>query len=200
MGWTRTLLGIFSVATFVTGCAATTSPTSLLRGRPAVRSHIISTSSVEPPVRPDDCYVDMVFDRNPVRPYVVIGRVSSSWVGTGEHGLDGSDRDVLDPLRAEACRAGGHVVFQYQSSYDDDWLSIPRGESVSIMGFVRRIRSTALVAVYVTRDGSVMQAPSGARRVIRIPASLPGEAEGPDASGHPAWEQGITDPWAVPAP
>jgi hypothetical protein len=198
----RRLLSLVLFTVLVAGCTGSSNPLAMLRGRPPVQSEIITTSALEPPVRPDDCYLDMVFDRNPVRPYVVIGRVSTTWIGTDEQGLDAMESSAMTPLRSAACRAGGHVLFQYDATQRDQW--VPRsggGEAAPRGSFARAIHASALVAVYVSRDGSVLSPPSGAHRVIRVPAAL---TPGPDAEAeggiHPSWEPGITDPWAVPAP
>lgn len=202
MSRTRALCAILILAMSAVGCAATSPLTNLLRGQLAIRSGIVRTSSLEAQPRAEDCYLDLVFDRNPTRPYVVIGRVTASWVGTDQRALDALDEQVLAPLRVEACRAGGHALFLFESSFDDQWIthSGSSGETHHRGGYSRSIYAHALVAVYVRRDGSLMPAPTSAQRIIRIPSALPNEEEGRTEDGiHPAWERGITDPWAVPA-
>jgi hypothetical protein len=68
--------------------------------------------------------------------------------------------------------------------------------------FARTVTATAIMAVYVRRDGTPMEAPVGARRVIRVPTPLELQVGVPSDTTDEAamaWEQGITDPWAVPA-
>ncbi len=191
------LLLIVANALLIGGCA-TQNPTTLLRDQPSVRSNMIRSSAMEPRSRPEDCYLDLVLDRNPVRPYVVVGRVSAVWIGTDEQALEADEEQALEALRAEACRAGGHALFRYGSSQRDQWIAHSGGAQRGSL--VRTIRSYALVAVYVSPDGELLTPPTGPRQVIRVPAALPEAVEGVRERGiHPAWERGITDPWAVPA-
>lgn len=189
-----------------TGCAATTTtnnPLSLLRGEPHLLSSILSTGNFETPSRDGDCYLDIVLDRSPERPFIVVGEATALWTGTDAVALESTDRVVMDRLTGAACEAGGHVLFRMRSHYQDQW--VPRSSSSGVRSrdvFVRTIRSIALVGVYVRRDGSLMPPPSGPRRVIRVPTPLDRTRRDPasstDEAVDMAWDQGITDPWAVP--
>lgn len=184
------------------GCATTNNPLYLLRGQPHVATDLVSTMSTETQPRADDCYVDVVLDRSPERPYIVIGRATAVYTTTDRRALSTTDSNAIPHLRAEACRAGGHVLFDVASNYHDQW--IPRTSSTTPSRrnlMVRSIHSTALVAVYVGRNGSVLAPPSGPRRVIRVPAQVEqGVGMVDEVEDDLTWDQGIADPWAVPAP
>lgn len=188
----------------VTGCGATgTNPLRMLGGQPHVETALLSTHNIESPPRPDNCYVDMVLDRSPERPYVVLGRVTTLWTGTDRVGLAATEAVAVPHLRAQACRSGGHVVFQVRSHYQDEWVSRTTTRASNRDLMVRTIRSTALVGVYVERNGRVLAAPTGPRRVIRVPTSvesMPSSLEDEQEEDPLTWDQGLADPWAVPAP
>jgi hypothetical protein len=167
---------------------------------PRAASAFTATSAIEAPARPADCHLDLVLDRHPERPYVVLGRVSSSWVGRGRAAARTSEAEVMRHLARAACRAGAHVLFLVETSSQDH--PSPQGRAY----FVRSLRGTAVAAVYVRPSGRLEPPPTAPRSVIRVPGSLEGAPmpvePAPGEAGQGAeevWDQGIRDPWAVPA-
>ena len=197
-----TLILVLSSSFSLAGCASTNNPLALLRGEAHVGSSMTPILSIEAPPRAADCHLDLVLDRSPERPYIVIGLVAAIWTGTDRQALNSNDSQIVPQLRARACQAGGHALFHVSTHYQDDWIprtSSPRPPHRNAL--VRTIRGTALVAVYVRRNGSVMAPPERPRQVIRVPTRL----ERPIAVGEGEedsfeWDQGIVDPWAVPVP
>lgn len=204
MDSTRTLVVVVFWSLLSVGCASTTNnPLSLLRGEPHVLTSVNRTSNIEATPRTGSCYLDIVLDRSPERPFIVVGEATALWTGTDATALEATDQVVMGRLTSTACEAGGHVIFRMRSHYQDQW--VPRSSSSGLRNrdvLVRTIRAVALVGVYVRRDGSLMQPPSGPRRVIRVPTPLErnqNETTGTaDEAVDMAWDQGITDPWAVP--
>jgi hypothetical protein len=178
------------------GCGAAPGPRAL-GARPQVTVATIPAPGVEAAARPERCYLDVVLDRSPERPYVLIGQVTAIWTGADRAALGTTAATVLPHLRRQACRAGGHVLYDIRSFYQDQWLE---ARGAAPRGFMRTIRMTGLVAAYVRRDGAFEPAPALPRSVIRVPAPVPPSAPAPLAAEPLAWDQGIADPWVVPAP
>jgi hypothetical protein len=184
------------------GCGAA-NVAELASGTSHVRSSVLSTQAVTSSARPEGCFLDTVLDRSPERPFVVTGLVTTVWSGMDRRGLRATDAEALAQLHDQACRAGAHAVFQIRTAVQDQW--IPRatsGTTDAANVFSRTVVATAVMAVYVRRDGSVMPPPEAPRRVIRVPTQLElQEGAAADAADEAsmAWGQGITDPWAVPA-
>ena len=91
-------------------------------------------------------------------------------------------------------------MFRVSSHFQDQWVPTDPNDAAGRGFLARTIRSTALVGVYVARDGSVMAAPQSPRRVIRVPAVVEEGARAEDPDEGLTWDQGIENPWAVPAP
>lgn len=203
MGCRRALGAALVLVLAAGGCAgfqrARPAPRTASRG-PEVATDFTPSAAVAAPSRPPDCYLDVVFDRSPERPYVVIGRVSASWLGRGRVALAATEAEVVPLLRREACRAGAHVIFSIETSSQDHLLLGRRGPRLA-----RSVRGTAVAAVYVRPSGHLEPPPPGPGRVIRVPARLEGEetpapAPGDERGDDIVWDEGLADPWAVPAP
>lgn len=188
------------LCSLATGCVAASNVAELASGTSHVRSSVLATQSVVSTPRPEGCYLDLVLDRSPERPFVVLGQVTTVWTGMDRRGLRATDAEALTQLRDQACRAGAHAVFQVRTTVQDQW--VPRRAADTANVFARTVVATAIMAVYVRRDGSLMPAAEQPRRVIRVPTSLELQEGAPvDAADEAsmAWGQGIADPWAVPA-
>ncbi len=181
------------------GCVTrNNNPLTLLHGGTHIESSMLQASGVEATQRTPECYLDVVLDRSPERPYVILGRATALRTEVGRAALTTTGADVLPHLRQEACRAGGHVLFQVRSHYQDQWIS--GVNTRQRRPFVRTVRMTGLVGVYVRRDGNAVAAPTSPRRVIRVPTQVDRTTTIEPEDDGLTWDQGIADPWAVPAP
>jgi hypothetical protein len=192
------------------GCSPAATPVAVSQPRPehivespTVHTALLATGTPGAPGRPADCHLDLVLDRTPVQPFVVLGRASAVWTATGRTAAEATDESALEALRGRACQAGAHALFSVRSHFQDHWL--PPAIPGDTWAFARTVRATALAVVYVSRDGSVLAPPERARRVIRVPRRLEPRDRPPagppeDAATGLAWDRGITDPWGVPVP
>ncbi len=187
-----TLWGCSSTAPFCSTCGALSS------------SSFDAISNITSQSRQDDCVLDVVLDRSPERPFVVLGMVSAARLSRSQQEGGETQSDIVPDLRVEACRAGGHVLFRVSATIEDHlWFDGARSR------FARTVAGTGIVAVYVTPAGDELPPPRVTRDVIRVPTRLERHSapEPAPSSSTPdggqrrlEWDQGISDPWAVPAP
>ena len=195
------LLGAAATLSAAGGCGARQGAADPAPAASWAVAHFTPTSSVDAPRREEGCHVDVILDRAPERPFVVLGRLSASWLGRGATGLEATEAELHPLLLRAACGAGAHVVFALETSSQDH-----PNEHGERRRFARYLRGTAIAGAYVTPEGRVGAAPASTGRVIRIPERVerPGgstepSGEPPGAEAGAVWEQSIRDPWAVPS-
>ncbi len=71
---------------YSTGCGAG-GATVRIGGPANVQVSMLTAPGLSVRPRSDDCYVDVVLDRSPERPYVVLGRLSVLWTGRGSRSV-----------------------------------------------------------------------------------------------------------------
>ncbi len=196
------MIGMLRVALpllLLNGCVVA-SPLAQLRNNEHLETSFIPTRNIDATPRDENCHLDVVLDRSPERPYIVVGRATAIWTGIDRAAVTAAEDEVIPTLYNRACSAGGHVVFRVSSHFQDQWIHSPASQTGTRDFMVRTIRATALVGVYVARDGSALAPPSGPRRIIRVPAVMEEGARSEDPDEGLTWDQGIENPWAVPAP
>lgn len=195
------LLPLVLLTCLLSAACVPQAPASSLMRRPQQSARFSPATTLAAQPRGESCVLDVVLDRHPERPYVVLGLVSANWVGRGRRALETSESVLLERLQRAACEAGAHVLFGLDTATEDHfWLDGTRTR------FGRSLHGSAIVGVYVTPRGRVADPPTTSRPIIRVPARLESTSPAPPAGDDTAsedvttWEQGIADPWAVPTP
>ncbi len=128
-------------------------------GSACVHTGFTATAGLQSKARADDCFIDVVLDGRPDRPYQVIGRITTTSSMPGIFALGENEEIALARMKREACRVGAHVIFNIGTDSQGHW---------GYRHYSRSTRGGATVAVYVSpSDGQVLNPPLGFRIVDR---------------------------------
>lgn len=127
-------------------------------GTGCVSNAFTPSTTMKLAVRPEGCYLDVIFDGVPPYAYVVIGRVTTESTAPGLFAI-GEDNDAaLARMKDEACHAGAHGLLHVGSSSQGVWT----GD-----GYSKSTTGAAVAFVYVDDAGHPLPPPRGPRLMIR---------------------------------
>jgi hypothetical protein len=132
-------------------------------------------------MRPEGCYLDMIFEGIPPDAYVVIGQITTDSTAPGIFALGENNEVALQRMQAEACRVGAHGLMHAGTSSQGVWTG---------NGYSRSTSGGAVAFVYVDPYGRPTPPPRGPRTLIH-----PGGLSAPQPAAPPP---GTPPPSAAP--
>jgi len=142
---------------------------SVALGAGCVHNGFTPATTMRLPPRPEGCYLDLVFQGEPLYPYVVLGRVSTDSTAAGLGALGETNEAAMERLQAEACEVGAHGLMQAGAASQGTWTG---------NGYSRSTTGSAVAFVYVDQAGRPLPPPRGPQTVIH-PGSLTPRAAAP---------------------
>jgi hypothetical protein len=126
------------------------------------------TTGLSLPPRPENCYLDMIFQGMPPYPYVVIGQVSTDSTAPGLFALGESNDVAIQRMKEQACLAGAHGLMQVGANSQGTWTG---------NGYSKSTSGGAVAFIYVDPAGRPLPPPNAPRLVIQ-PGAYPNPAAG----------------------
>jgi hypothetical protein len=145
MKMSRWVLGV-SVLAFATGALS------------CVHTGFTPTTGLQLAARPENCYLDMIFQGAPPYPYVVIGQISTDSTAPGLWALGESNDVAVSRMKEEACRVGAHGLMQVGANSQGVWTG---------NGYSKSTSGGAVAFIYVDPAGHPLPPPNAPRVVIQ---------------------------------
>lgn len=146
------------------------------------------TTGLNMPPRPQNCYLDMIFQGAPPYPYVVLGQISTDSTAPGIFALGESNDVAVQRMKEQACLVGAHGLMQVGANSQGIWT----GD-----GYSKSTSGGAVAFIYVDPQGRPL-APPNAPRIIIQPGAYPNPAPAGYAPAN--YQQQQPPPQAYPAP
>jgi hypothetical protein len=151
-----------------------------LSGPACVHTGFTPTTRLNLPIRPENCYLDMIFQGPPPYPYVVIGQISTDSTAPGLFALGENNDVAIQRMKAQACAVGAHGLMQVGASSQGVWTND---------GYSKSTSGGAVAFIYVDPTGRPL-APLNAARIVIQPGAYPNPAAAaaspPAVSGSPS--------------
>ena len=124
------------------------------------------TTGLNLPPRPQNCYLDMIFQGNPPYQYVVLGQISTDSTAPGIFALGESNDVAVQRMKEQACLVGAHGLMQVGANSQGVWT----GD-----GYSKSTSGGAVAFIYVDPQGRPLPPPNAPRIVIQ-PGAYPNQA------------------------
>jgi hypothetical protein len=164
----------------------------LLGAGGCIHTGFTPTTGLNLPPRPQNCYLDMIFQGLPPYPHVIIGQVSTDSTAPGIFALGESNDVAVQRMKEQACLVGAHGLMKVDASSQGVW----NGDGIS-----KSTSGGAVAFVYVDPQGRPLSPPTAPRIIIQ-PGAYPNPAAGgpTQASWAPPPPQAAPPPPPPPAP
>jgi hypothetical protein len=139
---TRALLLVSAVATGL-GC---------------VHTGFTPTTGMNLPPRPENCYLDMIFQGPPPYPHVIIGQISTDSTAPGLFAIGENNDVAVQRMKQQACLVGAHGLMKVDASSQGSWTN---------NGYSKSTSGGSIAFVYVDQYGRPLPPPNAPRVIIQ---------------------------------
>jgi hypothetical protein len=155
-----------------------------------VHTGFTPTTGLNLPPRPQNCYLDMIFEGLPPYPHVIIGQISTDSTAPGIFALGESNDIAVQRMKEQACLVGAHGLLKVGSNSQGVWTRD---------GYSKSTTGGAVAFIYVDPQGRPL-APPNAPRIIIQQGAYANPAAGGGGYAPAAYQQPPPQPAPAPPP